>query len=296
MVLFSRALGARERRWFALRRSALASILALLSAVAGCAGAGTKGHPATTPSATEVHNVRSYWNLDRLDSAIALGQHHRNGKLGAKAVIRVGALFSTSSQGAHFCTASPVKSPGGNLIITAAHCVYSNGRLNGNIAFVPGYRRGKTPYGVWLPKTFVVDDDWKRSANPALDVAFIVLQPQDGKHVANALGANAISFNTSYQQDVRVTGYPQSADAPITCVNTTTEQSTTQLKFPCDGFTGGTSGSPWVVRASTRTLTGTIVGVIGGYQQGGDTADISYSPYFGSAIQRLYQQAISADS
>ena len=41
------------------------------------------------------------------------------------------------------------------------------------------------------------------------------------------------------------------------------------------------------------TRTGTIVGVIGGYQEGGDSSSVSYSAYFGSAVQKLYQQAIA---
>ena len=230
-----------------------------------------------------------------MDLAGPLGLHPALGGRAAKAAVRVGALFSTGSQGDHFCTASSVQSPRGDLIITAAHCVYASGRLRSNIAFVPGYRRGQAPYGVWVPKTFIVDDRWKRSSDPDLDVAFIVLQPQSGKHVANVLGANAISFDTAFSQQVRVTGYPQTADAPITCVNTTIRQSPTQLEFPCQGFAGGTSGSPWVVRPSTRTLTGTIIGVIGGYQEGGNTSDISYSPYFGADIQQLYERALAAE-
>jgi hypothetical protein len=34
-------------------------------------------------------------------------------------------------------------------------------------------------------------------------------------------------------------------------------------------------------------------GVIGGYQQGGDTPSISYSAYLNSDIHQLYEQAIS---
>jgi hypothetical protein len=34
-----------------------------------------------------------------------------------------------------------------------------------------------------------------------------------------------------------------------------------------------------------------IVGVIGGYQQGGSTDSVSYSPYLGSDIQHLYEEA-----
>jgi V8-like Glu-specific endopeptidase len=67
----------------------------------------------------------------------------------------------------------------------------------------------------------------------------------------------------------------------------------TQLTFDCDGFTGGTSGSPWIARFDPYTRVGRIVGVLGGYQQGGDTAAVSYSAYFGPAIKQLYQEAIS---
>lgn len=263
--------------------------------VAGCASSATNGAPPVRASAVEVPSVRSYWSLHRLDHAGPLGLHPGVGERAAQAAIRVGALFSTSSQGDHFCTASSVQSPLGDLVLTAAHCIYAKGRLQGNIAFVPGYRRGQAPYGVWLPKSFIVDDRWKRSSDPDLDVAFIVLQPQAGKHVADVLGANALGFDTGYIQQVRVTGYPESADAAITCVNTTSEESATQLRFPCQGFAGGTSGSPWVVRPSLRTLTGTIIGVVGGYQEGGDSSDISYSPYFGADVERLYRRAVAAD-
>ncbi len=44
-------------------------------------------------------------------------------------------------------------------------------------------------------------------------------------------------------------------------------------------------------RFDPRARTGTIVGVIGGYQQGGDTPSISYSAYFNNDIRALYEQA-----
>jgi hypothetical protein len=78
-----------------------------------------------------------------------------------------------------------------------------------------------------------------------------------------------------------------------TCKNRTTRQSATQLRFDCNGFTGGTSGSPWVTGFDPATGTGRIVGVLGGYQEGGDTQAISYSAYLGNAIRQLYDQAIA---
>jgi hypothetical protein len=39
-----------------------------------------------------------------------------------------------------------------------------------------------------------------------------------------------------------------------------------------------------------------IVGVIGGYQEGGDTPSLSYSVRFGPAILTLYRQAVTAEA
>ena len=36
-----------------------------------------------------------------------------------------------------------------------------------------------------------------------------------------------------------------------------------------------------------------LLGVIGGYEDGGTTPDVSYSPYFGDAVQALYRRAIA---
>ena len=53
----------------------------------------------------------------------------------------VGALFTISGGqlGQHFCTASVVDSPVGDLVITAAHCL--QGKQPGQVAFVPEYHR-----------------------------------------------------------------------------------------------------------------------------------------------------------
>ena len=83
-------------------------------------------------------------------------------------------------------------------------------------------------------------------------------------------------------------------DAPVTCKNQTSQQSTYQVKFECGGFFGGTSGSPWLTSFDLKTRTGTIVGVIGGYQEGGATDSISYSAYFDDDIRKLYEQAEAA--
>jgi hypothetical protein len=99
----------------------------------------------------------------------------------------VGALFhvTPAGLGTHFCTASVVDSPHRDLVITAAHCI--GDKTPGEIAFVPGYHDGVDPYGVWFVSRVVMDAQWRRSHNPDHDVAFLVMQQQDGSTGVQAL-------------------------------------------------------------------------------------------------------------
>jgi len=286
-----------------MRSSALAVAVAVLL-VTGCsaAPAGDTGSPSAAGAA-------SYWNSSRLINARPLSAGQRaapasgqtpdaHTALTALTALRVGALFEHDASGAHFCTASVVASPGEDLLITAAHCI-SDGDGSGyksDIVFIPGYDDGATPHGIWTPERLIVAPQWAESADPDFDVGFIVLQPHDGENIQQVLGANQLGYDTGFQYLVRVTGYPSGAGAPITCVNWTSMESASQLEFNCGGYTGGTSGSPWVTGFDPRTRTGTIVGVIGGYQEGGDTPSVSYSAFFGSAVHQLYEQAIAGET
>jgi V8-like Glu-specific endopeptidase len=204
--------------------------------------------------------------------------------------LRVGALFA---EGSHFCTASVVDSPRHDLLITAAHCIYpanGHGYVSG-VTFVPGFVDGRRPYGTWTPKRLVVDRTWTTDSDPDLDVGFVVLKPLDGKNIQDILGGNRLAIGTGFTHLVRVTGYPSSSQQPVTCVNWSGQQNSTQLKFVCGGFSGGTSGSPWVTDFDPATATGTIVGVIGGFEEGGDTDSVSYSASFNNTVRRLYHEA-----
>jgi V8-like Glu-specific endopeptidase len=215
-----------------------------------------------------------------------------------RAALRVGALFEHDASGNHFCTASVVSSPGKDLLITAAHCI-NGGRGAGyksDIVFIPGYRDGQEPFGVWTPARLLVAPQWAKSADPDFDVGFVILRPRDGRNIQQVLGANRLGIDSGYRYLVHVTGYPNSDNSPITCINWTSQQSATQLRFECSGYTGGTSGSPWVTRFNSRSRTGTIVGVIGGYQQGGDTPSVSYSVRLNGAVQWLYRQAVADEA
>jgi V8-like Glu-specific endopeptidase len=229
---------------------------------------------------------------------------------------RTGALFTVShgKLGYHFCTASVVHSPHGNLLITAAHCV--TGR-SGPIAFVPGYHDGKTPYGSWYVCRVFVSQAWSASGSIADDVAFLQVKGNAaGTGIEDVTGANQLGLDEPAGQLTQVIGYPDGAGEPVRCDQQTkafrasstrasstgaaatgaTATGATQLEFDCGGYPDGTSGSPFLVRVNQATGEGTVTGVIGGYEQGGDSPSVSYTIAFGSNVGTLYRTAVAAAS
>ncbi|CAM5243191.1 hypothetical protein SALBM135S_01463 [Streptomyces alboniger] len=60
------------------------------------------------------------------------------------------------------------------------------------------------------------------------------------------------------------------------------------LRIACDDYSGGTSGGPFLVGRGTGWG---VIGVIGGWRTGGDTADISYASYLDADAKALYDAA-----
>jgi V8-like Glu-specific endopeptidase len=206
-------------------------------------------------------------------------------------VAAVGALFTESDGklGTHFCTASVVDSAAGDLAVTAAHCVYGK---TGTLAFVPGYADGKTPYGVWPVTKVYTDSAWAASQDPDRDVAFLRLaDAPDGAPVEDVTGAETLAAVAPAGQSVQVIGYPDAAALPVRCSGLVKEFSATQFEFDCGGYPNGTSGGPFLTQVNAATGQGTVIGVIGGYQQGGDTPQVSYAAVFGTAVSQLYATA-----
>ena len=205
----------------------------------------------------------------------------------------VGALFTmvAGKLGQHFCTASVVNSPHSDLVITAAHCVTG---VSGDIAFVPGYHDGATPYGVWTVTKIYADQSWRSSSDPDDDVAFLQVGLADSVvPIEDVTGAEQLRTRTSARQQVEVIGYPDSTNVPIACRNWTREPMSDQLEFDCGGYTDGTSGGPFLAEVNPLTGQGTVVGVIGGYEQGGLTPQVSYSAMFGANVAALFKTAVA---
>lgn len=197
----------------------------------------------------------------------------------------VGALFNGSpADDDHSCTASVVSSEGRDLLVTAAHCL--DGGTDG-LVFVPGYHDGEEPYGEWKVTGSVTASRWTDDTDQDADVAFATVAPNDGERIQDVVGAYTLGVDGVFGSAVTVTGYPADSETPITCTNAAGRYTDRQWVIDCPGYSGGTSGSPWV------TERGTVIGVIGGFERGGDTDDISYSVRFDADTEALFQRADS---
>jgi V8-like Glu-specific endopeptidase len=204
----------------------------------------------------------------------------------------VGPLFYTNGGNRHFCTASVVNSPAGSLVMTAAHCVYSGG-YSAHLEFIPGYSSGSEPYGVWTVKEITVAEPWRQSQDPKLDVAFLEVEPPANSvgPIEIVTGALNIAFALPDAQHVTVIGYNNTAQKPIQCTVNSFKFRPDQMEFYCRGYWMGTSGGPWIIGYNPVKGTGTVYGVIGGYEAGGYVSWASYSPALEQPALDLFNQA-----
>jgi hypothetical protein len=203
----------------------------------------------------------------------------------------VGALFVRAlglTVAAPFCTASIVPSPRGNLLITAAHCL---GKVPmADITFAPFYHAGISPFGNWKVTGQVFAPRWYPGGDPNSDFAFLTV---NGDVQARA-GAEQLGLSSPFPASVTVEGYSVAGGLKVCTKKPATieVEHQRQLKFSCLGFLNGSSGGPFLTGISKRSGLGTIVGVVGGYQQGGNSPDVSYSSPLSGAIMSLYHAII----
>jgi V8-like Glu-specific endopeptidase len=211
------------------------------------------------------------------------------------------------------CTASVINGTSAvnneELALTAAHCI--EGVEDGipytstDLAFDPMWNNNEDPYGSWsVEKVFL--NSWMScevpvvdcSTNPLNDYAIVVLNPQDGEGVGDITGANGWTINQPDTIDnVTIAGIPGTSSdllTTVTGIDTVTESGSTYREATTPGFTDGTSGGPWLTGFDTATGLGTLVGDIGGYEEGGPSSGSpSYSDYWNSEFATVVSDAVS---
>jgi hypothetical protein len=126
---------------------------------------------------------------------------------------------------------------------------------------------------------------------PNLDFAFLAVGKAGGQKIQAVTGGLRIGFTLWYRETIEVIGYNDPDSEPIRCPTKSFPFRPGQMEFYCHGFWTGTSGGPWIIGYNAKTGTGTVFGVIGGYEEGGDYDWASYSSYFGSQARVLFGQA-----
>ncbi|MER5775476.1 trypsin-like serine protease [Streptomyces sp. NPDC002039] len=208
---------------------------------------------------------------------------------------------------AHFCTASTVRSTGGGLLLTAAHCV------NSKAVFVPQYDATKPlaeqPHGIWPVEEWFTDKQFVHGQSSAsdLDYAFGRVKTGEARTLQDTTGGNTPVRTPGFDNNTTVIGYPSVGhnpqDLPVRCpTRSRSLPGYNQMQIDCAGMWGGVSGGPWFSSLDEAGGTGQIIGVVGGFNGGGPAVPasdplynrITYSPLFTDRFFKLYDDAQSS--
>jgi hypothetical protein len=198
------------------------------------------------------------------------------------------------------CSGTSVNAPNLSVVFTAGHCVNSGGPrgewLSSEWVFVPGYRYGQLPFGVFAAKWLDTTRQWLSSGSENFDVgAAVVSRNERGQRLAAAVGGAGVAFGLSPSQVFDVHGYP--VGPPF---NGATQQVCPQTPFlghdvlsfllrgplnlavQCN-VTGGASGGGW-------TIAGGLLNSVTDYGYPLDPAT-DFGAYFGKAVEQLFARA-----
>ena len=193
----------------------------------------------------------------------------------------VGAVFPGGGS-LHSCSGAVLESAGGDLILTAAHCIADGV----DATFVAGFNNDAAPENVWHLDAVYLDPRWVQNQDPMADFAIARVSRAGGGTIqAQAGGGLRLGPAPRPGTVVTVTGYPMGdGGGPVGCRAATAKATQGFPSLPCEGVVDGLSGAPWITGS-------TVTGLIGGLDGGGCGDQSSYSPPFDDAITRLLTRA-----
>jgi V8-like Glu-specific endopeptidase len=187
-------------------------------------------------------------------------------------------LFFNVGNSTFVCSASLIKR---GVVVTAAHCVanFGQNQIYSNWRFVPGYRNGSAPFGVWsvlgvlLLTSYLDGTDSCTVAGVVCldDVAVLVLNTSANGAYAGTqtgwygYGWDGFGFTANWLAQITQIGYPNCLDdGAFMEVNNSFGYISSNLSYNIiigSLMCGGASGGPWLVNFGiSPSLTGTTPG------------------------------------
>jgi V8-like Glu-specific endopeptidase len=185
-----------------------------------------------------------------------------------------GKLTFAAGGGGEYCSASLI-APG--IVVTAAHCVagYGQSQYYNQWAFMPGYRNGVAPYGIWkVAHAYVLTAYYNGTDNCADygitcpdDVAILVLSHKGASanptYVGSktgwlAWGYGGFGFAPNSIVQITQLGYPGDLDGATHMERNDSQgyvsASNSSNTIIGSLMTGGSSGGPWIVNFGTAPI------------------------------------------
>jgi hypothetical protein len=211
-----------------------------------------------------------------------------------------GVVFLVTPFGLGRCSGTAVNSPNFSVVFTAAHCIRSPGRRGGwfpfQWVFVPGYRYGQRPFGVFPAKWLDTTRGWQTIGSENYDVgAAVVRRNARGQRLTKAVGGAGIAWGLQANQVFDIHGYPAAypfdgetqricSQRPFLGHDTYSFLTPGPLNLAANCFvTGGASGGGW-------TIEGGILNSVTAYSYE-DNKPTDFGPYFGKEVGRLFARA-----
>jgi hypothetical protein len=254
--------------------------------------------------------VQEYWTADRMRSAKparkVLGANGRQAKKPAawtsqevttpytNAPTRThGKVFFTLGGVDYVCSGTALLSANKSVVWTAGHCVNEGpGAFATNWQFVPAYRDGTAPLGVYVAENLFTSSAWANRGDFSYDVGAAVVAPAGGTALNDRVGGRGIAFNANRSQTYVSYGYPAArpftgerlwtCTSPLQTSDTSANPAT--MGIGCN-MTGGSSGGGWIVGDSVYSVNSY------GYS---NQPNVMYGPYLGSVAQSVYNAAAAA--
>jgi V8-like Glu-specific endopeptidase len=212
-----------------------------------------------------------------------------------------GVIFIVTPFGLGRCSGTSVNAPNYSVVFTAGHCINSGGPfgewLGGRWVFVPGYRHGQRPFGVFPARWIDTTRQWRRTGSENFDVgAAVVSRNERGQLLAKAVGGTGIAWGLKARQVFDVHGYPAEfpfdgetqrvcSQTPFLGHDTLSFLSPGPLNLAVDcDVTGGASGGGWTLAGKE------ILNSVTNYGYSDDPAT-DFGAYFGKEVGRLFSRA-----